>query len=272
MACDFVFGEDSHQCLSADEREADVCERGVKSCKEEEYMYTVNGQYTRERTILYLVASVLLTWAVTQQSHAADAVTGKFIFEYCHSNAAWGHTLNGFFIDAEGSVWKYDHGGDSWTPSRADGLFYEFDLTEKYRDAKQVGTVDKAVLSAMISLIDAASQAELKRRNAGNDMGSLSYMAYLYDPVADSYKEVILSSKGDWIIENTSGAAKTLTQWLESVFFRQPPRSEQAGSPQAPSRGKIRAVNPEIKVIQKIPAPAPEIRVEQKGPFPIEER
>ncbi|HWR72532.1 MAG TPA: hypothetical protein VN604_05150, partial [Nitrospirota bacterium] len=192
--------------------------------------------------------------------------------EYCYSNAAWEYRLNGFFIDNEGDVWKYDHSADRWQPSRSDGLFYEFDLKEKYRDAKKTGTVDKKVLSAMISLIESASQGELKQRPAGNDMGALSYIAYLYDPGADTYKEVVLSSKGDQIVDNTASAAKTLTQWLESVFFQQPTRSDHGGSPQAPPRGKIRVVNPELKVIQKTPAPKPEIRVEQKGPFPVEDR
>jgi len=32
-------------------------------------------------------------------------------------------------------------------------------------------------------------------------MGALSYIAYLYDPGADTYKEVILSSRGDQIVD-----------------------------------------------------------------------
>jgi hypothetical protein len=234
-------------------------------------MYAASGQCPAKKVFVCLVAAILFILAGTQGTRADDAVTGKFVFEYCHSNAASGYTLSGFYIDAEGSIWTYNHSGDPWSPSRADSLFYEFDLKEKYRDANKAGTVDKAVLSAMISLIEPASQTELKQRKAGNDIGSLSYMAYLYDPVGDTYKEVILSSKGDPIIENTSNAAKTLIQWLESVLVQQPSRSDLGGSQQVLPRGKIRAVNPELKVIQKIPAPQPEIRIEQKGPFPVEE-
>ena len=235
-------------------------------------MYAASGQFPPKNVFVCLVAAVLLLVAGTLGAHADDAVTGKFVFEYCHSNPAPGDTLSGFYIDAEGSIWTYNHGGDPWSPSRVDGLFYEFDLKEKYRDANKAGTVDKAVLSAMISLIEPASQAELKQRKAGNDIGSLTYMAYLYDPVGDTYKEVILSSKGDPITENTSNAAKILIQWLGSVFVQQPSGSDHGGSPKTPPRGKIRVVNPEIKVIQKVPVPKPEIRVEQKGPFPVEDR
>jgi hypothetical protein len=217
--------------------------------------------------------AVCFAFVGLQELCAAEAATsGKVVFEYCHSNAAWGHRLNGFFIDNEGDVWKYDHSAERWQPSRSDGILYEFDLKEKYRDAKKIGTIDKAVLSAMIYLIDSASQGELKQRPAGNDMGALSYIAYLYDPGADTYKEVILSSKGDQIVDNTASAAKTLTQWLESVFVQQPARSDQGENQQTLPRGKIRAVNPELSVIQKIPAPKPEIRVEQRGPFPVEDR
>jgi len=235
-------------------------------------MYAASGQFPVKNVFICLVSAVLLILAGTQGAHADDAVAGKFIFEYCHSNPASGYTLSGFYIDAEGSIWTYDHGGDQWSPGRSDGLLYEFDLKEKYRDPNKAGTADKAVLSAMISLIAPASQAELKQRKAGSDIGYLSYMAYLYDPVGDTYKEVILSSKGDPIIENTSNAAKTLIQWLGSVLVQQPSGSEHGGGPKTPPRGKIRIVNPELKVIQKIPASKPEIRVEQKGPFPVEDR
>jgi len=221
---------------------------------------------------LCLLLAVFLAFAGLQELRAAETTSGKVVFEYCYSNAAWEYKLNGFFIDNEGGVWKYDHGADQWQPSRSDGFFYEFDLEEKYRDAAKTGTVDKKILSAMTSLIDSASQGELKQRPVGNDIGAMSYIAYLYDPDADTYKQVILSSKGDWIVDNTASAAKTLTQWLESVFFKQPTRSNHGGSVQAPPRGRISAVNPQLKVIQKIPASKPRIRVEQRGPFPIEDR
>jgi hypothetical protein len=233
--------------------------------------------FCRNRTYVYycffLFLAVFSVFGEKQESQAADAESGKFIFEYCRSNDAPGHILNGFFIDSEGDVWKYDHDADAWQPSRSDGIFYEFDLKEKYRDAKKTGAaVDKKVLAAMTSLIESASEGELKQRPGGNDMGAALYIAYLYDSGADRYKHVILSSRGDQIVDNTSGAAKTLTQWLESVFLQQPLHADHRGNPQAVPQGRIRAVNPELRAIQKIPAPKPEIKVEQRGPFPIEDR
>ena len=222
--------------------------------------------------VLGLFLAALFVFAGIRELQAADKTSGEFIFEYCNSNAAWGRTLNGFFIDSEGDVWKYDHSADSWQPSRSDGIYYDFDQKAKYKDAKKMGVVDKKILSAMASLIESASQGELKKHQGGNDMGALSYIAYLYDPSADTYKEVVLSSKGDFVVENTSSAAKTLTQWLESVFFQQQSQPDNGGSQQSTPRGRIRAVNPELKVIQKIPAPKQEITVEQKGPFPVEDR
>ena len=96
-------------------------------------------------------------------------------------------------------------------------------------------------------------------------------MAYLYDPAGDTYKEVVLSSKGEPFVENPSNAARTLIQWLEQVLVQQPSAPVRSGTQKAPPPGKIRAVNPRVKVIQKIPAPKPEIQVEQTGPFPIED-
>lgn len=219
--------------------------------------------------VIFLV--VFFVIVSLQDLHAADTTSGKYIFEYCYTNAAWGYQLYGSYIDSEGDVWKYDRSSDPWQPSRMDGIYYDFDLKAKFKDAKKTGTVDKAVLTAMASLIETASQGELIKRSGGKDMGAASYIAYLYDSAADSYREVLLASRGDFNIDSTSSAAKTLTQWLESVFSQQQSQTESGGSQQPVSRGKIRAGNPELRVIQKIPALKPEIRVEQKGPFPIEE-
>jgi hypothetical protein len=223
-----------------------------------------------KKVFLCLIASVLFTGAAARRSQADSPVPGKFVFEYCQSNAAWGYTLKGMFIDTEGAIWQYDHSAEKWLPSRADGLLYEFELKEKYRNATRSGAVDRAVLSAMIALIGPASRSELKRRHAGNDMGSRSYKAYLYDPAGDTYKEVMLSSQGDWTIENASDAARTLTQWLGSVFLQQRSGPDQGGDQRPRPQERIRPIRPEVKAVQKVPAPKPEIKVEQRGPFPVE--
>jgi len=91
---------------------------------------------------------------------------------------------------------------------------------------------------------------------------SLNHRVQKYNQQGEFIHEIKLVSQGGWpVIEDI---------YVESDV--QPARSDQGENQQAPPRGRIRAVNPELTVIQKIPAPKPEIRVEQRGPFPVEDR
>jgi hypothetical protein len=230
------------------------------------------------RFFLFLLLSLAgLLLAARDQVNAIEGSTGRYVFEYCHSsynNSGSVKTNDGFFIDNDGAVWSYDHGDYQWSPTGNEGLFYENDLYDKYRNLKQIGSVDKSVLSAMASLIEPASGGETAIRGRQVDgMDSMSYSAYLYDPGQDTYKEILLFVRGSGAEQNTSSAARTLVPWLESVFFsnRKTPEPVPSGVPQpAPAAGtRVR----ELRVIQKMPAPKPEIKgVEIRGPFPIEDR
>ncbi len=72
----------------------------------------------------------------------------------------------------------------------------------------------------MASLIEPASRGETPptRRVAGMD--SMSYSAYLYDPVQDTYKEILLSVRGSGAMQNTSSPAKTWSRGLGRSFSR----------------------------------------------------
>jgi hypothetical protein len=225
------------------------------------------------KKIMIVLSSILilLGTACPHRAQADESMTGKFIFEFCQNTFPSGTVLHGFYIDNEGSVWKYDHSGEQWWPRGSEGLFYESDLQDKYRNPKKVGVVDKTVLSAMVSLIDPAFHGETKQERAGTDSGSMSYRAYLYDSASGDYKEVLLSVRGDVILQNTSDAAKTLVQWQTSLYSKEQPGFESERSRQDRQKQMtIRAVNPQIRVMQKVPSPRPEITVEQRGPFPIE--
>jgi hypothetical protein len=232
-----------------------------------------------KNSLSVLFSIVILSITASDRAQAAEAPIGRYVFEYCHSgygNAGSLQTHDGFFIDNEGAVWSYDHGDYQWKPRGNDGL-YEYDLYDKYGNVKQVGTVDMSVLSAMASLIEPASRGETNQIPRVAGMDSMSYIAYLHEPGQGMYKEVLLSVRGSGALQNTSGAAKTLVPWLESVFSpnvkSNPPEPVRSGVPhpiQDPTRG---TVTPKLGIIQKIPAPKPQIeRVEITGPFPVEDR
>lgn len=246
---------------------------------------------TNSALTFFLFALFSLPMTGLTQAQATETSTGRYIFEYCHSSYSISGSLqthNGFSIDNEGIVWSYDHGEDQWTPKGSSGLIYENDLYEKYRDLKQIGTVDKSVLSAMVSLIEPASQGETNqngRRVEGMD--SMTYSAYLFDPGQGTYTEIVLSMRGSSAAQNTSSAAKTLVSWLESVFSQSRSGSQEPGDarlrplggtaePEPARSRKFRPVAGSVVIqpgsIQKIPAAKPEIKVEVSGPFPIEER
>jgi hypothetical protein len=231
----------------------------------------------RTTTLLFVLCTVVIaSLAVPDEATAAEGSTGRYVFEYCHTgygNSTSQPTYDGFYIDSEGVVWSYEHGDQQWSPGRSDGPFYEYELHDKYGTVKQVGTVDKPVLSAMASLIESANGAEPAfqgRLVAGMD--SMTYRAYLYDAGQDMYKEVVLSVRGSGAAQNASSSAKNLVSWLESVFFKGSPSNPPEPVHPGMKPSEAGAAAQKLRVIQKIPAPKPKIKsVEIRGPFPIED-
>jgi len=143
-----------------------------------------------------------------------------YLFEIEYVNHAWGYVHNGSYIDNKGNVFSYKYGfqDDPWQPKSYD-YFSARELIEKYNHQRtSCDELDQSIIKERQKLISLAIEGSYSdTTNVGADMGSLSYICYIYDSDNDLYYPIILEIKGDWEYKNESEAAGTLVEWLKTI-------------------------------------------------------
>lgn len=152
------------------------------------------------------------------------------LFDCYRTNSAWGFTLSGKVIDADGSVFSYGGRDQAWlaTPVKEQGATYyaERDLLEKFSARQRTGSVDAAALSTNTQLIEAAGAGKLSVAggSGARDAGYSGCHAYVRDTAHARYRDVDLGSDGgvnDVRTANDAPAAQDLLRWLRSVGVAQ---------------------------------------------------
>ena len=151
------------------------------------------------------------------------------VFDCYRSNSAWGYTLSGRVIDSDGRLWSYGHRGKAWLPQvleEGDARYYsEADLSEKYTEARQSGTVDSATLADKAKLIEVAALGPMNIEDGGaRDAGYSGCHAYVRDAPHRRYRDIDLGSDAgvnDARVKNENEAAQQLLAWLRSVDVAQ---------------------------------------------------
>jgi hypothetical protein len=155
----------------------------------------------------------------------AQAQVGVPLFDCYAMNSAWGFTLSGKLIDADGTIYSYGRRGEAWLarPAAEQGASYytEAALREKFTDARRSGSVDAAVLAEKSKLIEAAGAGKLSIADGGaRDAGSSGCHAYVRDTSARRYRDIDLGSDAgvsDQRSVNDAPAAEQLLTWLRSI-------------------------------------------------------
>lgn len=184
-----------------------------------------------------IAALLLVALAVTASVRAMDEDTSASVqaqtpvplFDCFAMNSAWGFTLSGRFIAADGSIFSYGRRGKAWlaTPVREEGARYyaEADLQDKFIDGRRTGNVDAAALADNAALIEAAAAGKLVIADGGaRDAGSSGCHAYVHDAARRRYRDIDLGSDGgvnDTRTTNDAPAAQQLLNWLRSVGVAQ---------------------------------------------------
>jgi hypothetical protein len=145
-------------------------------------------------------------------------ITGEVLFESYAVDLSWGYRLSGWYIDASGAVWTYEHTGTPWYPEQVQaGELPGRDMVTKHEGARQVGTVDRALLHDMAQLIKPASRGPIAHAaEVGAGSGSLE-VAYLYDPLTEHYHEIILRGRGGRVATNSAPEAQLLLDYLRDL-------------------------------------------------------
>jgi hypothetical protein len=187
-------------------------------------------------TIPRIIALALsAAFAAAASAQAVDGETAAVtqmlvpVFDCFAMNSAWGFTLSGKLIDADGNVFSYGRRGKAWlaTPVVEQGAKYyaEADLRDKFSDARRTGQIDAATLATNSALIEAAGAGTLTIADgSARDAGSSGCHAYVRDAAHKRYRDIDLGSDGgvnDVRTTNAAPEAQQLLKWLRSAGVAQ---------------------------------------------------
>jgi len=171
----------------------------------------------RWAVLLAVISTAMTGCSVFGDSDGAKGKTGYIVFDSYTQDASFGFTLDGIYVDQDGSVWRY-HSDEPWFPEELRlGMVSEADLLKKTEGAKRVGSVNPLVLAEMIELIEPASKAEVVREMQSFERSGSVDVAYLFDDGKKRYIQVVLKGTGTWAALNTSPEARRLLARLEEI-------------------------------------------------------
>lgn len=166
----------------------------------------------------FLMVFVLVVMGCEKEApNAKIDAAQEIFFEVNYINFAWGKQVGGFLIDNTGAVKKI-------TDPKHLAEDHKGQLTENQVKEKLAIAVEKkkeispSELGKYTSLINSISTDKYSKRNqVGADMGSYTYIAYIYNKDEKVYKAIILAEEGDWSMENLDNNAKIITKWLKEI-------------------------------------------------------
>lgn len=156
-----------------------------------------------------------------KDDHRKDANASRdqqILFEVEYVNFAWGLQWRGLYVDHEGSVWRYDHGHETWQTTRRDAYTLE-DLLDKYSHERELITsVSSQELAKARRLIGPAGGGRLTEPvGRCYDFGTVTFRAFRYDIEDELYHPILLYQAGDIARKNASTSAIQLTAWLMTI-------------------------------------------------------
>lgn len=150
--------------------------------------------------------------------HDPANITQEVLFEVSYTNYAWGYTCVGLWVDRDGTVRRYDHSDEVWSPG-VDTFYTLSELQEKYaHNSTVVDSVFPGALAAQYVLIQPASVGPMTESvHQCTDFGTISFRAYRVGEDTTRYYPVTLYVAGDYSQKNLSGAAEMLFEWLQTL-------------------------------------------------------
>ena len=149
----------------------------------------------------------------------AAAEKPSVLFLGTRANYAWGYGHSGWLIDSSGAVRTF-----TLALSDSVGYFNQSDtmpmriynkLLAKITPAGR--TIPADTLLSMQALIEPASEGIVSFGGMCNDYGLFRYSAFSYDTHSSRVKEIICYQFGDETACNSSGEAKKIARWLNSI-------------------------------------------------------
>jgi len=142
----------------------------------------------------------------------------SLIFQSEYTNYAWGYNHNGWMLNNTGQVKRFQKSANWVFP---DSLGY-ISAVDMYKNITACDSVLAQISSNDFKLyaekaISCANGPMSKATNTMADAGAHIQAVYLYEPVKNRYKRVILEMTGDWSQQNLAPRAKEVVEWMMTV-------------------------------------------------------
>lgn len=171
----------------------------------------------KSRTLI-LLASTLMAAISFSSCKKNDSDFDHSYFMYSYTNMAWVYQHEGWVVDKDGQVLKFDKPED-WKNADEDDYISKSDLLDNLKQCSETGvSVSQSVLDEKNSLVPSAANGSLSSpKNTLVDAGSLVCECFLYQPRSKRYKRITLDVRGDWSYHNNSDDAKKLVEWMNEI-------------------------------------------------------
>ncbi len=162
---------------------------------------------------IWVVALFIGLSACSESEDAFFSANDEIIFQVEYINYAWGKQHYGFLITPDGTKHTYNN-PEGWFFSDDKKIGAE-DFLSNLTACTAGGTVDLGKLNQMKALVLKVDENQLTTpQNTMKDAGSESYSIYVKDEQNGTYRQVILSTKGDWSQKNKDKHALEIVSWL----------------------------------------------------------
>jgi hypothetical protein len=168
------------------------------------------------KKILFLLLSLVAICGCKKPGNISEKQVILFQFDYL--NYAWGYQHNGFIIDNEGNVLKYNNPED-WNFPDKDLILTEKQVAENIAKCTLTGVrISEDELKKYSSYIKNISLSKVSAiKNAGADAGSSEYVCYQFSENSSMYRGYLIKMEGDFTCENLNFYSKKVVTWLKNI-------------------------------------------------------
>ncbi len=137
------------------------------------------------------------------------------LFQYEFRNEAWGHQHEGWFIDNEGNVGRYELPAD-WNEPDSLGFLTEEKLASNMLFADEIiGDISDTEINTYTLLMNQVDPFDLSDVDVlGADGGSSFLYGYQWKPSLGRFHRVLLAEGTDFYQRNLDPEAVEITEWL----------------------------------------------------------
>ena len=142
----------------------------------------------------------------------------SILFQFDYLNYAWGYQHNGFYIDNNGNVLKYNN-PENWNFPDNDKILTKNQVEENISKCVQADIkISNEELQKYINYIDNIASSKVTAvKNVAADAGASEYICYQYSENSGYYKGSLIKLEGDFTCENLNFFSKKVYTWMKEV-------------------------------------------------------